>query len=98
MMIFSFLLFLTVVTTVGIYASRKSRGTTTDYIVASRSIGPVAVALSAIASTLSGFMFIGMIGFTYVYGISVIWLPICWVTGELIAWLFGYQRLRTKTG
>ena len=86
-----------VVTGIGIYASRKSRGTTTDYIVASRSVGPVAVALSAIATAQSGFMFIGMIGFTYVYGISVIWLPICWVTGEAIAWLFGYQRLREKT-
>ena len=84
-------------TGIGIYASRKSRGTTTDYIVASRSVGPVAVALSAIATAQSGFMFIGMIGFTYVYGISIIWLPICWVIGEAIAWLFGYQRLRTKT-
>ncbi len=97
MMIFSFLLFLTVVTTIGIYASRKSRGTTTDYIVASRSIGPIAVALSAIASAQSGFMFIGMIGFTYVYGIAVIWLPICWATGELLIWLFGYKRLRIKS-
>ena len=97
MVIVSFLFFLLVVTSIGIYASRKSRGTTTDYIVASRSVGPVAVALSAIASAQSGFMFIGMIGFTYVYGISVIWLPLCWVTGEAIAWLFGYKRLRTKT-
>ena len=97
MVIVSFLFFLFVVTSIGIYASRKSRGTTTDYIVASRSVGPVAVALSAIATAQSGFMFIGMIGFTYVYGISVIWLPLCWVTGEAIAWLFGYKRLRTKT-
>lgn len=97
MMIFSFLFFLFLITAVGIYASRKSRGTTTDYIVASRSVGPVAVALSAIATAQSGFMFIGMIGFAYVYGISVIWLPICWVTGELIAWLFGYEKLREKT-
>ena len=84
-------------TGIGIYSSRKSRTTTTDYILANRSIGPIPTALSAVSTCHSGFMFIGMIGFTYAYGVSAIWLIITWLIGDFLAWTYVHKPLREKT-
>ncbi|HAK61621.1 MAG TPA: sodium/proline symporter, partial [Alphaproteobacteria bacterium] len=45
----------------------------------------------------SGYMFIGVIGFTYTAGLSAIWLMIGWITGDFIASLFIHRRLRAAT-
>ena len=97
MIILSFILFLVAMTGIGILSSKKSTSTTTDYILASRNVGPVATSLSAVSTCHSGFMFIGMIGFTYTIGISAIWLIISWIIGDYVAWKMVYKRLRNQT-
>ncbi len=97
MIILSFILFLVAMTGIGILSARKSKSTTTDYILASRDVGPVATSLSAVSTCHSGFMFIGMIGFTYTIGISAIWLIISWMIGDYVAWKMVYKRLRKQT-
>jgi sodium/proline symporter len=57
----------------------------------------MATALSAVSTCHSGFMFIGMIGFTYRVGVSAIWLIIAWLIGDLFAWQVVYPRLRKKS-
>ena len=94
MVLFSFCMFLLIITLVGISASKKNQGTSSDYILANRSIGPIATALSAVSTCHSGFMFIGMIGFTYKIGISAIWLIIAWLIGDFFAWNVVYPKLR----
>ena len=97
MILVSFCIFLILISLVGISASRLNKGNNQDYILASRSVGPVATALSAVSTCHSGFMFIGMIGFTYVAGVSAIWLIIAWLIGDLFAWTFVYPKLRKSS-
>ena len=90
----SFLLFLFSMTIVGVTASRKNEKTSQSYILANRSIGAIPISLSAVSTCHSGFMFIGMIGFTYKYGVSSIWMIVGWLFGDYIAWRFVYPKLR----
>lgn len=79
---------------VGIYAGLQKQDTTEDYLLAGRGVNPWLAALSAVATGNSGFMFIGLIGFTYTIGISAIWLSVGYVLGDLLAWLVVHKRLR----
>jgi sodium/proline symporter len=97
MIILSFCLFLFAMTGIGIFSAKKSKNTSQDYLLANRSIGPIATSLSAVSTCHSGFMFIGMIGFTYSIGISTLWLIISWMIGDYFAWRVIYKPLRKKT-
>ncbi|MEZ4334801.1 MAG: sodium/proline symporter [Myxococcota bacterium] len=79
---------------IGIASVKRSAGTVDDYYVASRSVGPALAGLSAVATNNSGYMFIGVIGFTYVNGLSAIWLMIGWILGDFLASLVIHGRLR----
>lgn len=96
-MVLSFVAFLAVFTLIGISSSRVSRGTSADYYIASGSIKPWLVGLSAVATNNSGYMFIGVIGYTYVTGLATIWMMIGWILGDFIASTFVHARLREAT-
>ncbi|MBK7949563.1 MAG: sodium/proline symporter [Deltaproteobacteria bacterium] len=83
---------------IGIASVRLSRGTVEDYYVASRSVSPALAGLSAVATNNSGYMFIGVIGFTYTNGLSAIWLMFGWILGDFLASLAIHARLRRATG
>ncbi len=93
-MVISFAFFLLVFIVVGVLSTIKNKHTNTDYLLADHSVKPWLVALSAIATTNSGFMFIGMIGYTYNYGLSSIWLMIGWIFGDFVASLLIHKKLR----
>jgi sodium/proline symporter len=97
MIILSFCFFLVLFTLVGVLSAFKRKKTTKDYLLAEHNISPWLVALSAIATNNSGYMFIGMIGYTYMVGLSSIWLMIGWISGDFIASLFIHKKLRIKT-
>lgn len=94
----SFCLFLAIFIGIGLLSARKSKGNTEDYLLAGSSVKPWLVALSAVATNNSGYMFIGMIGFTYTSGLSSIWLMIGWIFGDFIASMFIHKKLRMATG
>ncbi|MCW8831532.1 MAG: sodium/proline symporter [Gammaproteobacteria bacterium] len=96
-MIISFLLFLFLFVIIGVSSARKSRGTKQDYYLASSSISPALVGLSAVATNNSGYMFIGVIGYTYATGLSSVWLMIGWILGDFLASTFVHHRLRKAT-
>lgn len=75
----------------------KSRGTRHDYYLADSSVSPWLVGLSAVATNNSGYMFIGVIGYTYATGLASIWLMIGWIAGDFLASLFVHSRLREAT-
>jgi len=93
-MIISFLLFLGIFFLIGISSYFFSRRTGSDYYIASRSIPAWLVGLSAVATNNSGYMFIGVIGFTFTTGLSSIWLMTGWISGDFLASLFVHSRLR----
>ena len=59
-----FCLSLLVFTGIGILSSTRKKKTTSDYLLAGRGVSPWLVGLSAFSTNCSGFMFVGMIGFT----------------------------------
>ena len=94
---FSFIGFLLCFTCIGLASAWFSRGTKEDYYLASGSMRPWLVGLSAVATNNSGYMFIGVIGYTYVTGLASIWLMIGWIAGDFLASLYVHSRLRQAT-
>lgn len=79
---------------VGIYSGLGQQSTTDDYLLASREANPWLTGLSTVATGNSGFMFIGLIGFTYALGIATVWIILGWILGDYLAWLVIHRRLR----
>lgn len=96
-MILSFSFFIILFLGIGILSSVKRQSTTLDYLLANKGVPPWLVALSAIATNNSGYMFVGQIGYTYVYGLSSIWLLLGWILGDLTASLLVHKKLRLQT-
>ncbi|MFT5795791.1 MAG: sodium/proline symporter, partial [Ulvibacter sp.] len=96
-MIISFVFFLLIFVIIGVLSTVVNKHTSSDYLLANHSVKPWLVALSAVATNNSGFMFIGMIGYTYSYGISSIWLMIGWIAGDFVSSLFIHKKLRITT-
>lgn len=92
--VLSFLCFLILFTIIGVLSSVLKKSTTQDYLIADRSVNPWMTALSAVATNNSGFMFIGLIGYTYRNGISAVWMMVGWILGDLTGWLLVHTRVR----
>lgn len=93
----SFLICLFGFLVVGLLSSMKRKNSTEDYLLAGHSVKPWLAALSAVATNNSGYMFIGMIGFTYTAGLSSIWLMIGWVLGDFVVSFLVHPKLRDMT-
>jgi solute:Na+ symporter, SSS family len=62
----------------GIFSSRFFRGTSADYFVVSRSIGPFLLLMSVFGTTMTGFALVGSTGKAYTSGIGVYGLMASW--------------------
>jgi sodium/proline symporter len=93
-----FVAFLLLFTMIGVGSTFKKQETTEDYLLAGRNVHPWLTALSAVATNNSGFMFMGMIGFTYTLGVQSVWMMVGWIAGELIAWIWVHKRVRRVSG
>lgn len=96
-MIVSFVGFLLLFTLIGVSSAKLSRGTGSDYYLAGSTVRPWLTGLSAVATNNSGYMFIGVIGYTYVTGFPAVWLMVGWITGDFLGSLFVHARLRAAT-
>jgi len=94
MLLASFGFFLLVFLLIGFSSVLVGKKQSPDYLVAGRTVPPALVGLSAVATNNSGYMFIGVIGYTYSTGLSAIWLMIGWIFGDFIASAFVHRRLR----
>lgn len=93
----SFLGFLTLFVAIGMLSHRFARPDRRNYLLADQNVKPWLVGLSAIATNNSGYMFIGVIGYTYVTGLPATWLMVGWIVGDFIASRFIHRRLREAT-
>ena len=98
MIVVSFVGFLLAFLIIGLASSFRAKKTREDYYLASKAVPPSLVGLSAVATNNSGYMFIGVIGYTYSAGLSAIWLMTGWIVGDFLASLFIHHRLRAATG
>ncbi|SNC73544.1 sodium/proline symporter [Kytococcus aerolatus] len=72
----------------------KNKG---DYMLGGRGLGPVASALSAGASDMSGWLLMGLPGALYAAGLVELWIAIGLTAGAWLNWKFVAPRLRTYT-
>lgn len=93
-MITSFIIFLCAFALIGMSSAYFSKGSSQDYYLASANIKPWLVGLSAVATNNSGYMFIGVIGYTYVTGLASIWLMLAWIAGDFIASLYIHKKFK----
>ena len=97
MIIMSFVTCLLIFIVIGILSNFKNQHNSFDYLLAGHNVKPWLVALSAVATNNSGYMFVGMIGYTYAVGLSSMWLLFGWILGDYFASLFIHERLREIT-
>ena len=86
---------LVVLVTVGIgaYGLRLAR-TTSDFLVASRTVSPLWGASAIGGEYLSAASFLGVAGLVMAYGVDMLWYPVGFVAGYLVLLLFVAAPLR----
>ena len=94
----SFIFFMLMFLLVGFSSVLVRRKKSSDILLAGRSLPPSVAGLSAVATNNSGYMFIGMIGFTYTTGLGAVWLMVGWIFGDFLISLLVHRRLRRATG
>lgn len=78
---------------IAVWAARRTR-TAGDFFVAGRGVGIWTLSIAAMASTLSGFAFVGGPGLVYARGIGAVYIVLAaGITGSLTAWVLA-RRLR----
>lgn len=95
--VYSFLFFLLIFVLIGVSSAIKSKKSNSDYLLAGHDIPPWLAALSAVATNNSGYMFIGLIGFTYTTGLQSIWIMVGWILGDLVMARYVHKKLRSTT-
>ncbi len=78
---------------VGAFGLRFSR-TTSDFYVASRSVGPALNASAISGEYLSAASFLGVAGLVLSRGVDMLWYPVGWTAGYLVLLLFVAAPLR----
>lgn len=93
-----FLFFLGLFVLIGLWSTKRQSNSCSDYLLAGGSVSPILTALSAAATKNSGYMFIGLIGYIYQFGLSAVWLVCGFLFGDLISYCFVHRKLRQATG
>ena len=70
MTLISFLAFMALFLVIGLLSFFRAKQTKRDYYLADRNVSPWMTGLSAVATNNSGYMFIGVIGYTYAVGLA----------------------------
>lgn len=90
----SFISVLVIFVIIGMLSMRKKQERVEDYLTAGHSTAPWLIGLSSVATNNSAYMFIGLVGYTWVAGVSASWLALGWLAGDWLAWMGFHQRLR----
>lgn len=92
----TFVVYVLVMIAVGVWAYPRTR-TFADFALGGRRLSPLAAALSAGASDMSGWLFLALPGAVYAAGIGAGWIAVGLAMGTYLNWLFVAPRLRTYT-
>ncbi|MFZ5979279.1 MAG: sodium/proline symporter [Candidatus Zixiibacteriota bacterium] len=97
LLIGSFIVYSAAVVLIGLYSTRWRKQTTDDFVLANRELGSWVSALSASASSESGWVMLGLVGEAYLFGFSAFWIVPGIAAGYLFNWFFLAEKLRQKT-
>ncbi|MCB2231570.1 sodium/proline symporter [bacterium] len=93
-LILSFIAYSAFIIGVGLYSARLRKKTTDDFVLANRELGPWAAALSASASSESGWVMLGLVGEAFAMGMAAFWIVPGIAAGYLFNWFVLAERLR----
>lgn len=95
LIIFTIVLYLAAMVLTGIYFDKKSDGSTENFYLGGRKLGPLVAAMSAEASDMSSWLLMGLPGVAYLTGMAdAAWTAIGLAIGTYLNWLFVAKRLR----
>ena len=97
MTLFAFLCYVILIFGIGYLASRRIKKTAEDVHLSGREHGTWTSALSASASTESGFVLLGMVGMGYAVGLNALWIVPAGMLGYWINWHLLGQKLRARS-
>ncbi|WP_432667207.1 hypothetical protein R9X47_12425 [Wukongibacter baidiensis] len=86
-------LYMLIVLGIGFWAMKKTRNSS-DFFVAGKQLGIIAVALAAFSAAISGFVFVGGPGLEYKVGIGSLWLTFPTSISFAMAWMILGKRMR----
>ncbi|MCH8212189.1 MAG: efflux RND transporter permease subunit, partial [Planctomycetes bacterium] len=93
----SFAVYTLAIVAIGIYSARFARRSGEDYFLAGRSLGSWMAALSASASSESGWVTLGLVGTAFTRGVQAYWIiPGC-LLGFMFNWFVLAGRLRERS-
>ncbi len=93
----SFIVYSLFIIGTGLYSARLRKKTDDDFVLANRELGPWASALSASASSESGWVMLGLVGVAFNDGLAAMWIAPGIGAGYLFNWLVIAERLRKST-
>lgn len=93
----SFIVYTLGIVLVGLYSSKLRKETTDDFVLANRELGPWTSALSASASSESGWVMLGLVGEAYLFGFSAFWIIPGIACGYIVNWWVIAEKLRKTT-
>ena len=89
------LLYLIGMVVIGVFYSKRSAGSTRDFYLGGRKLGPLVSAMSAEASDMSSWLLMGLPGVAFFTGVAdAAWTAIGLALGTYINWLVVAKRLR----
>lgn len=93
----AFAIYAIVIVGIGVYAAYRPQDTVSQVHLGGREHGTWAAALSASASTESGFVLLGMVGMGYNVGVNALWIVPAGILGYLLLWVVLAPKLWDKT-
>ncbi len=82
----SFVLYTLLVVGVGLWSARRAGRSDEEYFLAGRSLGPWIASLSASASSESGWVTLGLVGWAFANGVQAFWI----LPGSLLGFAFNW--------
>ncbi|MTI70712.1 MAG: hypothetical protein FH751_10740 [Firmicutes bacterium] len=85
--------YMCIVLGIGYWAMKKTKSSS-DFFVAGKQLGILAVALASFSAAISGFVFVGGPGLEYKLGIGTLWLTFPTSISFMMAWLILGKKMR----
>ncbi|MEE2971717.1 MAG: sodium/proline symporter, partial [Planctomycetota bacterium] len=93
----SFAIYTLLIVAVGVVTGRQAGRDDESYFLGGRTLGPWVAALSASASSESGWLTLGLVGWAFTGGASALWILPGVLLGYLFNWVVLAGRLRTES-
>ncbi|MHC5051896.1 MAG: sodium/proline symporter [Planctomycetota bacterium] len=96
-MLISFFAYMVLILLVGVVAGRRTSGRMESFYLGDRKVGAWVTAISASASSESGWLVLGCVAMGYIYGVAAYWITAGCVLGFAFNWFFFAERIRRRS-